>query len=217
MRRGLRNLLLLLLAAVGCSVGLWLVGLFVRPDLSDRPLPNKAEEIQAVAAARDVHFDPRHTPNYYLHEHVAPKNESPIFEGLVKQGELPPLSQRMPNDPVVIQGPEGIGNYGGTWMRLGAGSSDVDTINFRLSSSFLVHWSPLGYPIEPHVAKALEPSPDKRVWTIVLREGLKWSDGEPFTADDIMYWWNCEANSKYVSQPPSAWAFIIGGKQATFE
>ena len=123
----------------------------------------------------------------------------------------------MPKDPVVMQGPDGIGKFGGTWMRLATGLGDVDTINFRLSSPYLVHWSPLGYPIEPHVAKALEPSPDKRVWTIVLREGLKWSDGVPYTADDIMYWWNCEANNKFVSQPPSAWSFIIGGKQATFE
>jgi ABC-type dipeptide/oligopeptide/nickel transport system permease component/ABC-type transport system substrate-binding protein len=103
-------------------------------------------------------------------------------------------------------------------MRLATNSTtDVDTITFRLSASFLTHWSPLGYPVKPHIAKSVDSSPDKRVWTITLREGLKWSDGVPFTADDIMYWWNCEANSNYVSQPPSAWAFIIGGKQATVE
>ena len=152
MSRGLRNLLLLLFVAIGCSIGLWLVGLFVRPDLSNHPLPNTPQEIQAAVTARDVHFDPEHTPDYYVHEHVTPRNESPIFADLVKQGDLPPLAERMPKDPVVIQGPDGVGNYGGTWIRLAPGYSDVDTINFRLSSAFLVHWSPLGYPIEPHVA-----------------------------------------------------------------
>jgi ABC-type dipeptide/oligopeptide/nickel transport system permease component/ABC-type transport system substrate-binding protein len=217
MRRGLRALFWLVVVALGCTAGLWLVGLFLRPDLSDQPLPETRAEIDAAVTARKVHFDPERTPDFYVHEHVAPQHESQIFSDLVKQGELPPLIERMPRDPVVIQGREGIGKYGGTWMRLATGSADVETINFRLSAPFLMHWSPLGYPIEPHIAESVESSPDKRAWTITLREGLKWSDGVPYTADDIMYWWNCEVNNKNVSQPPSAWAFILGGKQATFE
>src|SRR5262245_35395735 len=131
MRRPLRILFLLLLVAVGCSVAMWIVGASVRPDLSNRPLPYTPEQVAEALKARDVHFDPAHTPPYYLDTHVTPKNESPILADLVKQGEIPPLAERMPKDPVVIEGPEGIGKYGGTWMRLATNATtDVDTINF---------------------------------------------------------------------------------------
>ena len=217
MNRGLRNLLRLALVAVGCAIALWCVSWISRPDLSAHPLPYSPEEIAATEKARQAKFDPDHTPTYYVHEHVTPAHEAPMFADLVKQSELPPLKDRLPEDPVVMQGPEGIGQYGGTWMRLGTGITDVDTMAFRLSGPYLVRWSPLGNPIEPHIAKSLDSSPDKRVWTITLRPGLKWSDGVEYSADDIMYWWNYEANNKYVSQPASAWLFVLGGKQATFE
>src|SRR5437773_12335100 len=87
MRRPLRNLFVLLLVAVGCSVGMWIVGASVRPDLSDRPLPYTPEQVAEAVKARDVHFDPQHTPTFYVDTHVAPKNESSIFATLVQQKE----------------------------------------------------------------------------------------------------------------------------------
>ena len=156
--------------AVGCTIGS--VGgriRSVRPDLSAHPLPEtNAEEIAAAVAARNVHFDPDHTPDYYVHEHVTPQHESPIFSDLVKQGSLPPLTDRMPDDPVVHARHRRNRQFRRHVDAPGAGLGDLDTINFRLSASYLMHWSPLGYPIEPHVAKSLESSPDKRVWTITL-------------------------------------------------
>ena len=41
----------------------------------------------------------------------------------------------------------------------------------------------------PHIAKGWESNDDFTEWTVFLREGMKWSDGEPFTADDIMFWY----------------------------
>jgi hypothetical protein len=81
---------------------MWIVGASVRPDLSDRPLPYTPEQVAEAVKARDVHFDPEHTPTFYVDTHVAPKSESPIFTALVKQGDLPPLAERMPKDPVVM-------------------------------------------------------------------------------------------------------------------
>jgi len=38
------------------------------------------------------------------------------------------------------------------------------------------------------------------VFTFKLRRGVRWSDGEPLTADDILYWWNHEANEQDVPE-----------------
>ena len=118
----------------------------------------------------------------------------------------------MPADPVVMEGEDGIGKYGGTWMRLAPSPDDVgNVIGGRMSSAFLVRWSPMGYPIEMHIAKSVDSSADKRVWTVSLRPGLKWSDGVPYTADDIMYWWKDEALNKFVGNGEApAWMTTNG-------
>ena len=42
----------------------------------------------------------------------------------------------------------------------------------------------------PNIAASLTSSDDSRVHTFKLREGMKWSDGAPFTAQDIVFWWD---------------------------
>ena len=50
----------------------------------------------------------------------------------------------------------------------------------------------------PHVAKGWEHSDDYREWTFFLRRGMKWSDGHPFTSEDIRYWWEEEVLNETV-------------------
>ena len=42
----------------------------------------------------------------------------------------------------------------------------------------------------PHLAKTIEIKPDNRTYLVTLRKGLQWSDGQPLTADDVVYTWN---------------------------
>jgi ABC-type dipeptide/oligopeptide/nickel transport system permease component/ABC-type transport system substrate-binding protein len=49
------------------------------------------------------------------------------------------------------------------------------------------------------------PSDDCRQWLVTLRRGLKWSDGAPYTADDILYWWNDDANDPIVTSILPQW------------
>lgn len=37
------------------------------------------------------------------------------------------------------------------------------------------------------LAESITPDPDGKVWTVTLRDDLKWSDGEPITLDDVLY------------------------------
>ena len=41
----------------------------------------------------------------------------------------------------------------------------------------------------PGIARGWEFSDGHKTLTLHLPQGLKWSDGHPFTADDILFWW----------------------------
>ena len=45
--------------------------------------------------------------------------------------------------------------------------------------------------IIPNLAKSWYVSDDNLTYTFYLREGVHWSDGHPFTADDVLFTWNC--------------------------
>lgn len=118
-----------------------------------------------------------------------PRGESPILRDLVEAGSLPPVQERVGPEPLVMRGVDGLGNYGGTWHRIANTAGDVALIQWRMSGASLVRWSPEGYPIVPHLLKGWESSDDYRVWTLHLRRGVRWSDGHPFTVDDIEYFY----------------------------
>jgi ABC-type dipeptide/oligopeptide/nickel transport system permease component/ABC-type transport system substrate-binding protein len=50
-------------------------------------------------------------------------------------------------------------------------------------------------------------SPDAREWTFHLRRGVRWSDGHPFTADDIIYWWEDQLD---LFKAPPSWMRVRG-------
>lgn len=127
-----------------------------------------------------------------------PKREAPILEELVAEGHLPPVHERLGveidgkwvSEPLVMQGVEGIGNYGGTWTR----GRSIAWIKYRGSASTLVRYDVYAKGLVPHLAKGYDMSDDGREFTFYLRRGVRWSDGYPFTADDILYWWDWEEN-----------------------
>ena len=206
----LRSVFSFLVVTFAMVLCIWVIAWFVRGDVKDKPM-----ELDPVLAAkfeeqRNPQFDPNNTPTLHLPIDVTPRGESPILKKLVDEGELPPLAERVPEKPIVLDTIDGIGEYGGTWLRLAIAPDDVGIITYRLSGAFLARWSPLGYPIEPHIAESITPSNEDRVWTIKLREGIRWSDGEPYTADDIMYWWDNEVNNTYVSSNPPSWMINAG-------
>ena len=62
----------------------------------------------------------------------------------------------------------------------------------------------------PHIAKSYTASADNKEFIFELRRGMKWSDGHPFTADDILYWWKREANDTAVLAKPPEFMRIRG-------
>ena len=165
----------------------------MKPELEREPLYYSPETIEATEELRDISFSEediykvQHDVDYSEGESGKwyPKGKSPILAELVDEGKLPPVAERVGPEPVVIQGNDGLGNYGGTWNLITNTIFTVNRIDDYLTGTSLVRWSPLGDPIVPHIAKRWEVSPDKREWIFYLRKGMKWSDGHPFTGDDV--------------------------------
>ena len=108
-----------------------------------------------------------------------PRNEAPVLQELVKQGALPPVAQRVGPEPVVMQPLEGVHQYGGVWVQFVAGSgTEMHAAMARMTYGRLFRFSPLGYPIVPHLAKSYEVHENGRIWDITLRK-VRWSDGHP--------------------------------------
>ncbi len=142
-----------------------------------------------------------------------PRGESPILNGI----ELPDVAHRVGPEPVVMRGCEGVGNYGGVWVQFVAGSgADKNQVMFRLGGNSLFRFSPMGYPIVPHIAKGYEMKDEGRVWEIELRK-IRWSDGYPFTADDVMYHWYDEMLCKSLGSGRIQKCFTAGGKPGKLE
>src|SRR5438034_3704081 len=114
--------------------------------------------------------------------------EAPALAELVKAGKLPPVDKRLPEDPLVVPVVEKVGEYGGVWRRAFLGPADANNY-VRVVYDALFRFSPDGAKIEPKIAAGAEPSAEFKVWTIHLRKGSRWSDGAPFGADDIMFWY----------------------------
>jgi len=116
--------------------------------------------------------------------------EAPMLAARVKAGELPPVADRLPENPLVIVPPEQRGPYGGTWARFATDTNDVGVYEARVAYEGLVRWDAMGRDILPNLATRWEIADGGRAYTFWLRRGVRWSDGAPFTADDLIFWYN---------------------------
>ncbi|MFW5777260.1 MAG: ABC transporter substrate-binding protein [Spirochaetota bacterium] len=111
---------------------------------------------------------------------------SPYLDARVDSGDLPPVEDRLPDDPPVIEPYGGIGEYGGTMRMYGydLASEFVYYAGGGSGREGLVAGRPDGTGFYPWMAEDVELADDFRSVTITMREGLKWSDGTPFVAAD---------------------------------
>ncbi|MEO0379553.1 MAG: ABC transporter substrate-binding protein [Pseudomonadota bacterium] len=101
---------------------------------------------------------------------------------------LPALADRLPSEPLVVAPYEMIGTYGGTFDAL-SNNTEAGTSDFlSIRHVNLVRYSDDLTTIVPNVAKSWEWNSDFTALTMSLRAGHKWSDGAPFTSEDIRFW-----------------------------
>jgi len=120
---------------------------------------------------------------------LARLQEAPQLADLVKQGKLPPVEQRLPANPLVVQPVERAGTYGGDWRTALLGGQDTAWLVRTIAYENLMRWDREWKTLVPNIAESVETNPDATQFTFKLRKGMKWSDGQPFTADDLTFWY----------------------------
>ena len=120
---------------------------------------------------------------------TAAYTQAPYWDGM----DLPPVAERISAEPMVEDADYlTIGTYGGE-LRRSSGSGNwgagkpIEEGLFRFTTEGVV---------EPNVAKGFSVNEEATVYTIYLREGMKWSDGEPFTAEDCVWFYNAVCLNK---------------------
>ncbi len=120
------------------------------------------------------------------------KTEAPALAAQVKEGKLPALAQRMPKTPLVIKPSERVGTYGGVWRSALRGTNDQSYLRRLANYDSLVRYDAEATKFVPNIAESWTIAADDKSYTFKLRDGLKWSDGAPFTAGDIVYWFTAK-------------------------
>lgn len=139
--------------------------------------------------------------------------EAPMLAQQVSGGDLPPVAERVPEEPLIVVPIEEIGSYGGQ-------------MNTTVMDGPVTWWFPAYWLEEPPVqlrpdAKTWYPnwllgvdqSADDRTITLRLRPGMKWSDGAPFTADDVAFWFD-DMNMNRELRPSVPTSLNVGGAPA---
>ncbi|KHA62315.1 peptide ABC transporter substrate-binding protein [Vibrio variabilis] len=113
-------------------------------------------------------------------------NQAPVLDTLVEAGKLPPVDQRLPENPLIVTPVESIGEYGGTLNLLSQTTDNGHSIRV-LGYENLFSFDSRYTKVVPHLALSFSANDDNTEFTINLREKVRWSDGELFTAHDIAF------------------------------
>lgn len=145
--------------------------------------------------------------------------EAPSLADMVAAGTLPPVEERLPVNPLVLAGVDGVGKYGGRLRKFWPGAGWNGHFLEEQYGHSALRFIDDGLGIAPGICDEWSTNADNSEWTFHFREGLKWSDGQPCGVDDVMFWWNDLVNHTEPSYPDSVPDFgsDAAGKLATFE
>jgi peptide/nickel transport system substrate-binding protein len=136
--------------------------------------------------------------------------EPPMLAEAVSSGALPTVDERLPRSPAVVAAREAIGDYGGE-ARLIHMSPNSWVSNYGWFAERMLAYSDIDLrTIVPNQFESWEVTPDGTQYTIHLRQGQKWSDGEPVTTQDMLFWWEDICLNQEMSSSV-AWQYRFGG------
>ncbi|MEQ9326242.1 MAG: ABC transporter substrate-binding protein [Rhodospirillales bacterium] len=143
--------------------------------------------------------------------------EPPVLAPLVAEGRLPPVAQRIPANPLITDleaAGRKTGRYGGQLRTIFSQEKDVRLMNVYGYARLVGYDEKL--ELKPDILAAVDVE-DGRIFTLHLRKGHRWSDGEYFTAEDFRYFWEDVAGNELLSPSGVPVEMMVGGKPPRFE
>jgi peptide/nickel transport system substrate-binding protein len=143
--------------------------------------------------------------------------EPPIIAEQVRKGELPPMTERLPKTPHVTRLAEtgrAPGKPGGEIRMVMADQRDLRMMSLYGYARLVAFNDKL--ELKPDILEDVIVE-DGRRFTLVLREGHRWSDGHPFTTADLLYWWENVATNKRLSPGGPPLPLLADGKPPNVE
>ncbi|WP_245904810.1 ABC transporter substrate-binding protein [Pseudoroseicyclus aestuarii] len=174
-----------------------------------------AQIVEPTAPPAPPAFPAQGEPNFVTRDAIAtyrslPEYHQPAFmDAFVEAGDLPPVEERLPDEPMVYEVSnmtDGIGVYGDVMRHViggrpegwnywagqtqGWGGIDIAMSECLTRTGPLFQIEPDDLEPLPNLARGWEWSEDGMSLTVHLIEGAKWSDGDPFDAEDVMFYWD---------------------------
>jgi peptide/nickel transport system substrate-binding protein len=114
--------------------------------------------------------------------------QAPTLDARVESGDLPAVADRVGTEPLVITPVDGVRTYGGNLRQVYTGAGDESWLWTFYGYEPMMRWNSEGNGVVPNIAESYDVNEDATEYVFDLREGMKWSDGEPFTAHDLVFW-----------------------------
>jgi peptide/nickel transport system substrate-binding protein len=142
--------------------------------------------------------------------------ETPSLRVMVESGELPPVNERIPAQPQIVEFADGysMGMHGGEMRMLMGKQKDIRQMTIY-GYARLVGYTP-ELELEADILKSYEVK-EGRIFTLHLRKGHRWSDGVPFTSEDFRYYWEDVANDPELSKGGPPKKLLIDGEAPLVE
>jgi peptide/nickel transport system substrate-binding protein len=185
------------------------------------PSDQKSEEAEVDSAQQAVTEQISSAPAILNPEILKNRTftEAPMFAEMVGRDELPPVSERLPENPLVVVPYSEIGQYGGDLRRALTGDIvQTPGVSKTLGENLMGFERPISKGILLNLAESYTYEDEGRSAVFTIRSGIKWSDGTPFTVDDILFWYQdmtLDDDARSGTAIPSSW--YVNGKPIVAE
>ena len=141
--------------------------------------------------------------------------EAPMLRDQVERGELPPVEERLPDEPLLVEVIDEVGVYGGEIRTITPVATWLVEELYMMREP-LIRFASDGVTIVPNLLDSWELAEDAESVVLRLRSGLRWSDGAPVTTEDVLFAWNDVLLNKDITPVPPP-NFVVDGKPMVVE
>lgn len=118
----------------------------------------------------------------------------------MREGTLPPVDERLPENPQLVEPGERPGEYGGRWRMGALNVRDTGLFVRTVTCENLVSWDAEWTRVIPNIAQSVEVNDDATEYLFSLRKGMRWSDGHAFTTGDIAFYHRCTLDERLLPE-----------------